>query len=129
PSFPTTSPRTSPHSSREDHAGWLSSPFPVVNCFCVRPSRSLSHNVRTPPRDDENTRYRPSGAHDGSSLLPAPVMVRAPEPSGLATSIWKLFPPRGAHPRRPPLGDHAGAVLYEPVVDTRRGSVAPRLRM
>src|SRR5262249_43573918 len=48
--------RSWPHSDRDDHAGDVSSPPPVVNSFCVRPSRSASQSVRRPLRDDENTR-------------------------------------------------------------------------
>ena len=75
------------YSRRGDHAGDVSSPRPVVNSRCMRPSRSVITNTRSPPRRAEKTRYRPSGAHDGSSFTPSRVTYRPPVPSAPVTTI------------------------------------------
>ena len=84
----------------------------VVNCFKSFPSAIMVHICIDPLRLEANTMCRPSGAHVGFSLRPAPNVNCTY--SRVATSITKILKLPGSYPLVQanaiwvPFGCHAG---------------------
>src|SRR5258708_20266447 len=73
---------------RGDHAPYLA-PDALVSCLVTPDCVSIIHSWPAPLREDVNTRWRPSAAHDALSFSPASVRSLALSSRRLTDLILK----------------------------------------